>query len=69
MTCHPKLKGDKNHRSLETCINCHAPSNAKISVFGSDNDGCGDKCFQCHNRWPLDGYHAALNTCLKCHEK
>jgi len=68
ITCHPKLKGDKDHLSLTTCITCHEPAKKKIFSFGGSSEGCGDNCFECHDQWPKDGYHADLETCVSCHE-
>jgi hypothetical protein len=69
MTCHPKLKGSEDHRSLTTCINCHDPvDKKKLFTLGESSEGCGDNCFECHDNWPKDGYHADLISCIDCHE-
>ena len=71
ITCHPKLKGDKDHLALVTCIKCHTPSDQKTDIFsfgGGSNEACGNDCFQCHNQWPQDGNHAPLDTCQDCHK-
>ncbi|MGE4318557.1 MAG: cytochrome c3 family protein [Deferribacterales bacterium] len=68
-TCHPKLKGNKDHLVLGTCIQCHNPANQKILTFGSQAEGCGDNCFECHKEWPKDGNHAPMISCKDCHKK
>ena len=70
MTCHAVLKNSVEHKSLETCGQCHTTSEAKkqLKLFDSGS-GCGDRCFSCHNEWPKNGYHAPLDTCLNCHNK
>jgi len=71
MTCHPSLKGDKDHLALVTCIQCHTPSaEQKLFEFGGGSaEECGNDCFQCHNNWPQNGNHAPLDTCQDCHKK
>jgi len=70
MTCHPKLKGSKDHIALTTCIKCHTPASKKLFEFGSsNNEGCGDNCFDCHKEWPKDGNHAPMLKCENCHKK
>ncbi|MGE4267950.1 MAG: cytochrome c3 family protein [Deferribacterales bacterium] len=69
MTCHPKLKGSKDHVALTTCIKCHTPTNKKLFEFGSSSEGCGDNCFDCHKQWPKDGNHAPMLKCESCHKK
>lgn len=70
MTCHPKLKGSKDHIALTTCIKCHTPASKKLFEFGSSNkEGCGDNCFDCHKEWPKDGNHAPMLKCENCHKK
>lgn len=69
MTCHPQLKGDKDHLALTTCVSCHAPAQKKqLFSIGGTNEQCGSNCFKCHNQWPKDGNHAPLDKCGDCHK-
>lgn len=68
-TCHEKIREDKTHSSLGTCISCHNPKERKVNIFSvSDSEGCGNNCFQCHKEWPKNGYHAPLEKCRDCHK-
>jgi hypothetical protein len=68
MNCHPKIKNDKKHAILKTCVQCHNPSKEQIALFSVHPDGCGGNCFECHDTWPKDGHHAELYGCNKCHK-
>lgn len=69
MTCHPKLVGDEQHKTLTTCIQCHDPTKPKVNLFSNHPEGCGGNCFECHDEWPKDGHHAELYGCQDCHKK
>lgn len=68
MTCHPKLKDDKNHQSLKTCIQCHDPSKPSLTTLFNHDEGCGGNCFDCHDKWPQDSHHFDLFGCKNCHK-
>lgn len=69
MTCHENLKSSKEHKPLETCIECHEASqpNSLAIVAPEDTGSCGNDCFHCHNFWPNTPEHKPLDTCQTCH--